>query len=90
MELYQQKKEEGNFISTERHHRIRPLPKSFGSHFEGIEEKAPLRFETGTKSHDHPRKIVGPSRQNYLNNMVDGAIYEGKLDLCLTLIKAFV
>ena len=65
------------------------VPKSCGSHFEGIEEKALLHFETGTKSHDHPRKIVGPSRQNYLNNMVDGATYEGKLDLCLTLM-AFV
>ena len=56
------------------------VPKSCGSHFEGLEEKALLRFETGTKCHDHPRKIVGPSRHNCLNNMEDGAIYEGKLD----------
>ena len=62
------------------------VPKSCGSHFEGLEEKALLRFETGTHCHDHPRKIVGPSRQNYQNNMADGAIYERKLDLCLTLV----
>ena len=48
--------------------------------------EALLRFEIGTKCHDHPREIVGRSRQNCLNNMADGAIYEGKLDLCLILV----
>ena len=57
------------------------MTKSCGSYFEGIDEKVLLNFETGTKCHAHPRQIVGPSRKNYLNNMADGAIYEGKLDL---------
>ena len=94
VELYQQKKEEGNFIITERHHLIRPL---LILHWEGCAKilrkslwrdrrEALLRFETGTKCHDHPREIVGRSRQNCLNNMADGAIYEGKLDLCSTLV----
>ena len=30
----------------------------------GKDEKAPLRYETGTECHDHPREIVGRSRQN--------------------------
>ena len=62
------------------------VPKSCGSHFEGIDEKALLRFETGTKCHDHPREIVGPSWQNWINDMTDGVIYEGKLNLCLILV----
>ena len=41
---------------------------------QGIEEKAPLRFETGTECHDHLRELVGRSRQNCPNNMADGAI----------------
>ena len=50
--------------------------------FEGIDGKAPLRFETGTECYDHPREIVALSRENCLNSMADGAIYGGKLDLC--------
>ena len=64
------------------------MPKSCGSYFEGINEKVLLNFETGTKCHAHPREIVGPSRENCLNNMADGAIYEGNLNLCLTLEKS--
>ena len=47
--------------------------------------ESPLRFETGTECHDHPRELVGRSRQNCLNNMADGAIYGRKLDLTHTL-----
>ena len=47
--------------------------------------ESPLRFETGTECHDHPRELVGRSRQNCLNNMADGAIYGRKLDLTYTL-----
>ena len=42
---------------------------------EGIGRKAPLRFETGTECHDHPRELVGRSRQNCSDNMADCAIY---------------
>ena len=53
---------------------------------EGIGRKAPLRFETGTECHDHPRELVGRSRQNCSDNMADGAIYgKKKLDLTYTL-----
>ena len=52
---------------------------------DGIEEKAPLRFETGTDCHDHPRELLGRTRQNCLNNMTDGAVYGRKLDLTYTL-----
>ena len=48
----------------------------------GINEKALFRSETGTGCHDHPREIVGRSRQNCLSNMTDGVIDGRKLDLC--------
>ena len=50
-----------------------------------MDEKALLRFETGTECHYHPREIVSRSRKNYPNNMADGAIYGRKLDLCWAL-----
>ena len=40
------------------------VPKILRKYLEGIEEKAPLRFETGTECHDHLREVVGRSRQN--------------------------
>ena len=50
------------------------VPKSNGSTVEGINEKAPVRLETGTECHDHPREIVGRSQPNCYNNMADCAI----------------
>ena len=50
------------------------MPKSNGSTVEGINEKAPVRLETGTECQDHPREIVGRSQPNCYNNMADCAI----------------
>ena len=47
-----------------------------------MDEKALVPFETGTECHCHPRELVSRSQENCSNNIVDGAIYGRKLDLC--------
>ena len=47
-----------------------------------MDEKALLRFETGTECHYHPRELVSRSWENCSKNIADGAIYGRKLDFC--------
>ena len=43
--------------------------------------EGPSSFCYWDRVHDHPREIVGRSRQKCLNNGTDGAIHGRKLDL---------